>query len=105
MLSEFFTKRFGLTKEGSDNLIKGIFYTALLNISFMFPVGLYALLIYLWVEQLTVGEIIDPNLGIFILLILIVLGIILPLHGSSITLYSIQHMLKVETEESTLVRI
>ena len=35
MLSEFFTKRFGLTKEGSDNLIKGIFYTALLNISFM----------------------------------------------------------------------
>ena len=69
MLSEFFTKRFGLTKEGSDNLIKGIFYTALLNISFMFPVGLYALLIYLWVEQLTVGEIIDPNLGIFILLI------------------------------------
>ena len=63
MLSEFFTKRFGLTKEGSDNLIKGIFYTALLNISFMFPVGLYALLIYLWVEQLTVGEIIDPNLG------------------------------------------
>lgn len=76
MLSEFFTKRFGLTKEGSDNLIKGIFYTALLNISFMFPVGLYALLIYLWVEQLTVGEIIDPNLGIFILLILIVLGII-----------------------------
>ena len=76
MLSKFFTKRFGLTKEGSDNLIKGIFYTALLNISFMFPVGLYALLIYLWVEQLTVGEIIDPNLGIFILLILIVLGII-----------------------------
>ena len=76
MLSKFFTKRFGLTKEGSDNLIKGIFYTALLNISFMFPVGLYALLIYLWVEQLTVGEIIDPNLGIFILLILIILGII-----------------------------
>ena len=77
MLSEFFTKRFGLTKEGSDNLIKGIFYTALLNISFMFPVSLYALLIYLWVEQLTGGEIIDPNLGIFILLILIVYGFLL----------------------------
>lgn len=49
MISEFFTKRFGLTKEGSDNLIKGIIYTALLNISLMFPVGLYALLIYMWV--------------------------------------------------------
>ncbi len=69
-------KRFGLTKQGSDNLIKGIIYTALLNISFMFPVGLYALLIYMWVEPLTGGEIIEPNLGMFIVLILIVLGII-----------------------------
>ncbi|WP_407409167.1 ABC transporter ATP-binding protein [Methanobrevibacter sp.] len=76
MISEFFIKRFGLTKEGSDNLIKGILYTALLDISLMFPVGLYALLIYMWVEPLTGGEIIDPNLGMFILLILIVLGII-----------------------------
>ena len=100
MLSEFFTKRFGLTKEGSDNLIKGIFYTALLNISFMFPVGLYALLIYLWVEQLTVGEIIDPNLGIFILLILIVLGIIFAFAWKQY-----HFVFKVETEESTLVRI
>ena len=69
-------ERFGLTKQGSDNLIKGIIYTALLNISFMFPVGLYALLIYMWVEPLTGGEIIEPNLGMFIVLILIVLGII-----------------------------
>ena len=76
MISEYFTKRFGLTKQGSDNLIKGIIYTALLNISFMFPVGLYALLIYMWVEPLTGGEIIEPNLGMFIVLILIVLGII-----------------------------
>ncbi|MBR0270860.1 MAG: ABC transporter ATP-binding protein [Methanobrevibacter sp.] len=76
MISEFFTKRFGLTKEGSDNLIKGIIYTALMNISLMFPVGLYALLIYMWLEPLTGGEIIDPNLGMFIVLILIVLGII-----------------------------
>lgn len=76
MISEFFIRRFGLTKEGSDNLIKGILYTALLDISLMFPVGLYALLIYMWVEPLTGGEIIDPNLGMFILLILIVLGII-----------------------------
>ena len=76
MLSEFFTKRFGLTKAGSDNLVKGILYTALLDISLMLPVGLYALLIYIWVEPLTGGEITDPNLGMFIVLILIVLGII-----------------------------
>ena len=76
MLSEYFTKRFGLTKQGADNLVKGIGYTALLNISLMFPVGLYALLISMWVEPLTGGEIVDPNLGMFIVLILIVLGII-----------------------------
>ena len=79
MISEYFTERFGLTKEGSDNLIKGILYTALLNIAFMLPVGLYALLIYMWVGPLTGGEIIDPNLGMFIVLILIVLGIIFAL--------------------------
>lgn len=76
MLSEYFTKRFGLTKEGSDNLIKGIIYTALQNLSFMFPIGLYALLLYIWLSPLTGGEIINPNLGIFIVLVLIVLGII-----------------------------
>lgn len=76
MLSEYFIKRFGLTKEGSDNLVKGIIYTALQNLSFMFPIGLYALLLYIWLAPLTGGEIIDPNLGIFIVLILIVLGII-----------------------------
>ena len=76
MISEYFTERFGLTKKGSDNLVKGIIYTALLNIALMFPVGLYALLVYLWVEPLTGGEIIEPNLGMFIVLILIVLGII-----------------------------
>jgi ATP-binding cassette subfamily B protein len=79
MISEYFTKRFGLTKDGSDNLIKGIIYTALLNIAFMFPVGLYALLISMWVGPLTGGEIIDPNFGMFIVLILIVLGIIFAL--------------------------
>ena len=76
MLSEFFTERFGLTKDGSDNLIKGILYTALQNISFMLPVGLYALLLYIWVGPLMGGEIVDPNLGMFIVGILIVLGII-----------------------------
>lgn len=76
MLSEYFTKRFGLTNAGSDNLIKGIIYTALQNISFMFPVGLYALLLYMWIGPLMGGEIVDPNIGMFIVAILIILGII-----------------------------
>jgi ABC-type multidrug transport system, ATPase and permease components len=76
MIAEYFIKRFGLTKDGSDNLVKGILYTALLNIALMFPVGLYALLLSYWVGPLTGGEIVDPNLGMFIVLILIVLGII-----------------------------
>ena len=76
MISEYFMKRFGLTKDGADNLIKGILYTALQNISFMLPVGLYAALIYIWINPLMGGEIIEPNLGMFIVAILIVLGII-----------------------------
>ena len=76
MISEYFIKRFGLTRDGSDNLVKGILYTALLNIALMFPVGLYALLLSYWVGPLTGGEIVNPNLGMFIVLILIVLGII-----------------------------
>ena len=76
MLSEYFMDRFGLTKRGSDNLIKGIVFTALQNISFMFPVGLYALLLYIWIGPLMGGEIVDANLGMFIVAILIILGII-----------------------------
>lgn len=76
MFSEYFTERFGLTKDGSDNLIKGIVYTALQNISFMFPVGLYALLLYIWIGPLMGGEIVDANLGMFVVAILIILGII-----------------------------
>lgn len=76
MISEYFMERFGLTKDGADNLIKGILYTALQNISFMLPVGLYALLIYMWISPLMGGEIIDSDLGMFIVAILIILGII-----------------------------
>ncbi len=76
MISEYFMERFGLTKDGADNLIKGILYTALQNISFMLPVGLYALLIYMWISPIMGGEIIDSNLGMFIVAILIILGII-----------------------------
>lgn len=76
MLSEYFTERFGLTDKGADNLIKGIVFTALQNISFMFPVGLYALLLYIWIGPLMGGEIVDANFGMFIVAILIILGII-----------------------------
>ena len=76
MLAEYFARRFGLTKEGSNNLVKGIVYTALLNIAFMLPVGLYSLLLYIWIEPLMGGDVVEPNLGMFIVLILIVLGII-----------------------------
>ena len=76
MISEYFSQRYGLTQDGSDNLIKGIIYTALMNISFMLPVGLYALLLYLWINPLMGGEYVSPDLGMFIVAILIVLGII-----------------------------
>ncbi|WP_299522698.1 ABC transporter ATP-binding protein [uncultured Methanobrevibacter sp.] len=72
----YLSKRFALTKEGSKNLLKGIAYTTLLNISLMLPVGLYVYLISLWIEPLTTGKYVEPNLGIFIVAILIVLGII-----------------------------
>lgn len=76
MIREYFTERFGLTEEGSDNLLKGILYTALQNISFMLPVGLYSMLLYIWVNPLIGGEIIEPDLGLFIAAILIILGIV-----------------------------
>ena len=76
MIKEYFCERFGLSQEGSDNLLKGIIYTALVNISFMLPIGLYALLLYIWIGPLMGGEIIDANLGFFIVCILVILGII-----------------------------
>ena len=67
MITEYFQDRFGLTEKGSNNLLKGIIYTALQNISLMFPVGLYALLLYIWINPLIGGKVIDPNLGMFVL--------------------------------------
>lgn len=77
---DYFSKRFELTEEGSKNLVKSIIYTVLGNISLMFPVGLYIGLLYLLITPLTGGKYIEPNLGIFILAILVVLGIIFILH-------------------------
>lgn len=73
---DYLSKRFSLTEEGSRNLLKGILYTTLLNISLMLPVGLYVYLLSLWIEPLTDEKYVEPNLGMFIVAILIVLGII-----------------------------
>lgn len=80
MINEYFSKKFALTEEGSKNLVKSIIYTVLANISLMLPVSLYIALLYLLITPLTGGEYIAPNLGIFILLIVVVLGIIFILH-------------------------
>ena len=72
MITEFFEKKYGLTHTSSQNLIKGIISTVILNLTTMFPMGLYILLIYILINPLTGGEYIEPNLGIFILLIIVV---------------------------------
>ncbi len=72
MITEFFERKYGLTHSSSKNLIKGIIYTVILNMTTMFPMGLYILLIYILINPLTGGEYIEPNLGLFILLIIVV---------------------------------
>ncbi len=72
MITEFFERKYGLTHTSSKNLIKGILYTVILNLTTMFPMGLYILLIYILINPLTGGEYIEPNLGLFILLIIVV---------------------------------
>ena len=72
MITEFFERKYGLTHTSSKNLIKGIIYTVILNMTTMFPMGLYILLIYILINPLTGGEYIEPNLGLFILLIIVV---------------------------------
>ena len=72
MITEFFERKYGLTHTSSKNLIKGIIYTVILNLTTMFPMGLYILLIYILINPLTGGEYIEPNLGLFILLIIVV---------------------------------
>lgn len=71
----YLSEKFALTKNGSKELLKGMIYTALLNISLMFPVGLYIAILYLWMEPLISGKTMDINLGLFVIAIAIVLGI------------------------------
>lgn len=73
---DYLSKKFALTRNGSKELMKGMIYTALLNISIMIPVGLYVLVLYLWMEPLITGKSSEINLWIFIIAILIVLAVI-----------------------------
>lgn len=72
MITEYFENKYGLTHVSSQNLIKGIISTVILNLTTMLPMGLYILLIYILINPLTGGKYIEPNLGFFILLIIIV---------------------------------
>ena len=80
MISEYFENKYGLSHESSKNLIKGIASTTILNLMLMLPMGLYMLLIYILINPLTGGEYINPDLGLFIILILVVAALIFLAH-------------------------
>lgn len=72
----YLANRFALTEKGAKDLLKGIIYTTLLNIGLLLPMSLYVLLLYQLIDPLLSGSFLSPSLGMFIILILLVLGII-----------------------------
>ena len=76
MITEYFENKYGLSHMSSKNFIKGIISTVALNLATMLPMGLYILLIYMLINPLTGGEYIEPNLGLFMLLIIVVAAVI-----------------------------
>ncbi len=76
MITEYFENKYGLSHMSSKNFIKGIISTVALNLATMLPMGLYILLIYILINPLTGGEYIEPNLGLFMLLIIVVAAVI-----------------------------
>lgn len=72
----YLSKKFALTRNGSKELLKGMIYTALLNISLMFPVGLYIAILYLWMEPLITGQSSEINIWVFVIGIIVVLALI-----------------------------
>ena len=80
MIAEYFERKYGLSHESSKNLIKGIISTTILNLVLMLPMGLYMLLIYILINPLTGGEYINPNLGLFIILIIAIAAVIFMVH-------------------------
>lgn len=75
MINQYLSKKFALTEKGASDLLKGILYTTLLDISLMAPVSLFVLFLAQYIP--------DPNflsikisLEVFIILILITLALI-----------------------------
>lgn len=64
-------EKYALTHEGAKNLLKGILYTTLLNISFMFPIGLYVLLLSQFMSPLLDKGYVQPNLVLYLVGIII----------------------------------
>lgn len=76
-----FQNKFALSREGSVNLIKGIVYSVLVNLSLMIPVGLIALAINLFMSHIFNNDVIaDLGLLGYILSGIVVLSIIFILH-------------------------
>lgn len=75
MIVEYLSNKFALSEEGSKNLVIGIIYTTLLNISLMFPVGLFILFLSQYIPDSNIISV-KIDFAVFIILILIVLALI-----------------------------
>lgn len=75
MISEYLSKKFALTEHGSKNLMSGIGYTILLNLSLMFPVGLFILFLSKYFPDPNIIKI-DLDFIPFLIVIIVVLAII-----------------------------
>ncbi|WP_225369688.1 hypothetical protein [Methanobrevibacter arboriphilus] len=75
MIDEYLAKKFALSKQGSNNLKKGIIYTTLLDFSLMLPVILFVLFLSQYIPDPSIISVELDLIG-FIILIIIVLGII-----------------------------
>ncbi|MBF4467889.1 MAG: ABC transporter ATP-binding protein [Methanobrevibacter arboriphilus] len=75
MIDEYLAKKFALSKQGANNLKKGIVYTTLLDFSLMLPVILFVLFLSQYIPDPSIISVELDLIG-FIILIIIVLAII-----------------------------
>lgn len=75
MIDEYLAKKFALSKQGANNLKKGIVYTTLLDFSLMLPVILFVLFLSQYIPDPSIISV-ELDLIVFIILIIIVLAII-----------------------------
>ena len=75
MIAEYLAKKFALSKQGANNLKKGIVYTTLLDFSLMLPVILFVLFLSQYIPDPSIISVELDLIG-FIILIIIVLAII-----------------------------